>query len=255
METLLVETTVAPIVKTPKKVRDTKKSIPPGHTTFLERQETNKRSVNEFFASQENYNALEAIIQEGENICSVIMYFVTEYSKNRVYQIDGDVFCPNDSYRYALRSHLKRFYDFENRIGQGDLWYNGVLNPRVVANEERGPLALSLPRLVALQWFIKNKFDVMFWQRYPDVLASYDIFVSNKKQKYTETHKAKKKMLRQQIEAGVLRTKQLRKIEMTIEKAPKKQKTKKKKIETIVRRKETRLSRVERRLVVEMISL
>ena len=228
-------------------------SPPPlGRTTFEERQRANRLSVKEFFLDPVHYHALERIILHDEDICSVVMYFVTEYSKNRVFQTPDGVFCPNDSYRYALRSNLKRFYDFENRPGQGDLWFDGILNPRVVVNGALGSLALSLPRLVALQWLIKNKFDVLFWQRFADIEMCHNAFLMNKKSKYTETHKKKKKMLRQRIEAGVLKVRDERKAVNELKKQPRKRKTRK--AEDATRRKETRLSRVDRRLVVELIT-
>ena len=222
-----------------------------GRTTFEERQRAHRVAAKEFFGEAGHYYALERIILKSEDICSIVMYFVTEYSKNRVFQTADGVFCPNDSYRYALRSNLKRFYDFENRPGQGDLWYDGILNPRVVVNETLGSLALPLPRLVALQWLIKNKFDILFWQRFADIEVCHTAFLVNKKSKYTETHKKKKKLLRQKIEASVLKVRDERKAANELKKQPRKRKTRK--AEDVVRRKETRLSRVDRRLVVEMI--
>ena len=224
-----------------------------GRTTFEERQQTKRLAIKEIYSEPAHYHALERIILQSEDICSVIMYFVTEYSKNRVFQTPDGVFCLNDSYRYALRSNLKRFYDFENRAGQGDWWFDGILNPRVVVNEVMGSLALSLPRLVALQWLIKNKFDTLFWQRFGDIQVCYNAFLMNKKSKYTETHKKKKKLLRQKIEASVLKVRDERKATNELKKKQSR-KRKTRNTEDTVRRKETRLSRIDRRLVVEMIT-
>lgn len=227
-------------------------------STFLERQLVNRENVKDFFKEDGNYERLERLMNEGEEVCAVIMYFSTEYSRNRVFQTSTGLFCPSDCYRYELRSNLKRFYDFENRAGQGDLWFKGNLNPRIPANEEAGSISLSLPRLVALRWFIKNEFDLIFWERYEDIKRCHKAFTLYKKQKYTETHKNKKKLLRQRIEHSVIETREKRKEENETKKSTRKRKTVASDDDAdsvnSKKRKETRLSRADRKLVVEMIS-
>lgn len=220
-------------------------------TNYLERQLANRASVKAFFADPKNYKRLETIMDKGESICSIVMFFVSEYSKNKVFRTATGISCPNDSYRYALRSNLKRFYDFENRAGHGELWFEGILNPRILANEALGSLALSLPRLVALAWFIKSDFDAVFWERFEDITNCYNAFTMRKKRMYTETHKLKKKLMRQRIEQSVIQSRD-------VTKSADETKVTKKKVEAVVqpptKRKETRLSRVDRRRVVALIA-
>jgi hypothetical protein len=107
----------------------------PGHarSTFPELQLATRRLVAGFFADAANYARLERICDEGEAVYAALMYFVTEYSRNRVFQTKDGLFCPSDAYHCELRARQKMFYDFESRAGHGALWFEGVQNPRVLA--------------------------------------------------------------------------------------------------------------------------
>lgn len=233
--------------------------------THVARQEAYRKRVTDFFRSRDHYVRLQGILNKGESACAMLMYFVTKYSGNRVFSTTQGVFCPKDAYCDALRSHQKRFYNFESREGHGDLWYNGIQNPRVLANTEHGAIALPLPRLVALQWAIQMGFDEIFLREYKAIAAQYMEYTQAKKHKYTEAHKRKKKTLRAEMEKQVIdERRQLEASEpaaatenmdvVSANAPPPKLTARQRKRQKIRRnRRETRLTRTERQRVTELM--
>ena len=203
-------------------------------TTYHTRQEAYRENVAKFFQLEDHYIRLTAILNRGDTTCSMLMYFVTKFAGNKVYATNIGFFCPKDAYCDALRSHQKRFYNFESRAGCGDLWYNGIRNPRVMADPKQGSISLSLPRLVALQWAIQHGFDTLFLSQYKEISTSYQIHTQAKKKKYTEAHKKKKKNLRCEIETKVIHEREEREEQEKLEKLEKQKKVNRIRVEVDV---------------------
>lgn len=226
------------------------KIVTPKYTYKL-RQDTYREVLNLFFSNLDNYQRLQRIIYKGDETYAIIMYFITEYSKHRLFMSTQGAVCPKTAYTNALKSHQKRFYNFDSRKGRGDLWYNGIINPLVLASVKNGSLSLPLPRLVALRWFIQEDFDEIFWQHEHDIIIQYNEYTKAKKKKYTEAHKQKKKILRQQIEDNVIDEKKekLKELELKyIEYNQKLSNGKRKRRKSAFKkpRRDTRLTRLER---------
>lgn len=175
-----------------------------GRFTFKERQESYRASVCAFFQDARRYHRLSRIVFEGDRLCPIIFFYVKEFECERFVRTSEGIFRLCDEYRNAISNHKKRYYNFESKEGCGELVWEGLVNPRVLVNEQLGSIALPLPRLVALQWFIQFDFDLLFWERYDEVHAAYVAHVSQVKRRYTDTHKEKKREKRKRLEEEVI---------------------------------------------------
>jgi hypothetical protein len=168
-------------------------------------QLTYREQAESFFSNKERYERLLKIAVNGDRIYSVIFYFVKEFEKGRVVQSrHGGYYRICDEYRNAITNHKKRYYDFESKEGKGQLVWKGATNPRVLVNAQMGSIALPLPRLVAMQWFIQYDFDLLFWDRRDEVVVAFTEFTTSVKRKYTEAHKTKKRADRVRVEREVI---------------------------------------------------
>jgi hypothetical protein len=227
-----------------------------GKTTFRERQDTHRESTSAFFSKLDHYQRLEKVVFSGKTVYPMLMYFITEYSRNRMFVTPNGAACPRAAYTNALRSKQKRFYNFDSRQGKGDLWYNGIVNPVVLANSERGSIALPLPLLVALKWLIQEHFDTVFWEQYTLVRESYTHHAKSRKEKYMATHKNNKRELRQEVESVFIQEKKTR--IRALQKKQMEQRDKdgghrKRRRSHAKSRRDTRLSRPERAEVFRLI--
>jgi hypothetical protein len=133
----------------------------------------------------------------------MLMFFVTKYSKNKVYGTTRGFRCPTDAYCDALRAHQKKWYDFASKPGYGSLLVNGVHNPVITVGNGMDALNLPLPKLTALKWVIDHGFDEHFFVNYRDVKHHYNLYRNTKKKRYTDTHKQKKREIRREMESKV----------------------------------------------------
>lgn len=212
-------------------------SAPKARTTFPVRQRTYRDLVRRFFADEDRYDRLRHIVttiptvgsgsgpgpgstkKNGrsacDRMCSIIFYFVKEFEPDRLVRTDAGIFRVCDEYNNAITNYKKRYYNFESKEGTGELVWKGEINPCVpvrsvpegaegVPVEDGGVVALPLPRLIALYWFIQFGFDRVFWERFDEVQARYEAFTARVKRKYTENHKTKKAERRRKIEQEVL---------------------------------------------------
>jgi hypothetical protein len=178
-----------------------------GHA-FVCRQRIYRDDAARFFLDAARYARLERLVIGGEKLGAVIFYYVKQYRAKPFVSTAQGVYCMCDEYRNAIANYKKRYYNFESREGVGDMVWEGRVNPRVLVCEARGSLALPLPRLVALQWFIRMDFDLFFWSDYDEVYASFLSFSADVKRRYTETHKDKKRASRARIETEVIRARE-----------------------------------------------
>jgi len=179
------------------------------HQSGMDRATVYKNGVIKFFNYKDHFSRLEKIVHDasGPQVFPMILYFVTKYPNHRLCLTpSGDIYYLHTAYCDALRSHQKRMYDFESKTGRGDLMIDGRRNPNILVNEHQGStLALPLPKLVALKWFIENGFDYHFWKHYDDVSSHFFAHIQEKKKMYSDAHKNKKKRLREEMEQRVLR--------------------------------------------------
>ena len=176
-------------------------------TNFEVQQRTYRDQARTFFSDADRYERLKKIAVLGEKIYSIIFFFVKEFDKGRIVATrHGGYYRICDEYRNAITNHKKRYYDFESREGKGVLKWQGITNPRVLVNADMGSIALSLPRIVAIQWFIQYDFDLLFWEQYDNVYARYIAFTTSVKRRYTEAHKQKKREDRLRLEKEIIRS-------------------------------------------------
>ena len=174
-------------------------------TNYEVQQHTYRDQARAFFADPSRYERLKRIAINGDRIYSVIFFYIKEFEKGNVVQAaHGGYYRICDEYRNAITNHKKRYYDFESKEGKGALLWKGTTNPRVLVHEQLGSIALPLPRLVAIQWFIQYDFDLLFWERRDEVVAAYTEFTTSVKRKYTEAHKNKKRADRVRVEKEVI---------------------------------------------------
>lgn len=170
-------------------------------SNFILSQQAYRETLRHFFSDEDNFLRLIRITLGPPKICSVIFYFVKEYKSHRFIQFNGEVLRLSDEYSNAITSHKKRYYNFESRIGHGELLWEGEKNPIVPI---RGIDKFPLPTLVALKWFIQFNFDRLFWKEFDEVQQSFTEFTTTIKRKYTETHKQKKRSHREEIVKRVI---------------------------------------------------
>lgn len=229
-----------------------------------------RNKVAKFYRNKENYRRLEAFITHRDtDVCSVFLHFIVRYCETKfihtVRASDRDtkpqkqsVYCPKDEYTRALRKYQKCYYNFEAKAGEGDIFWKGVRNPRFHVSPENGPISLPIAKLIALYWAIDFGFDTVFWTKYNDVKEQYRQFVRKTKLRYTETHKNKKKRIRKEEEELVIKERKEKEEEEKRKRIeaglpPKKRTRRRKKDGPVSTRQPTRLSRKERRVVVQRI--
>lgn len=234
-------------------------AVTPGMTTFAGRQDSHRENCHAFFADKDNYRRLEKIVFTGKTVYPLLMHFVTEFSKDRMFLTSAGAVCPRAAYANALRSRKKRFYDFNgvgSRTGCGPLWYNGIRNPAVLANSENGSISLPLPLLVAVKWTIAEDFDTIFWEHYDEVSEHFNAHTKARKEKYMNTHKRNKTELRKQMESVFLQAKKARIREMQLkqqEQIEKDAPRRKRRVPNPKPKRDAYLTRADRAEVSEMI--
>lgn len=189
-------------------------SLPDGRTTHSSLQCSYRAKARTFFSDVENYKALERFVlhRDGDTVYSVFVYFIMRYSKGKLFPTrhadDRDagprhVHCPYHDYTVAVNKYQKLFYNFEDKVGSGKLVWGNIVNPRVLACPEHGPISLPLAKLVALQWAISLGFDELFWKDYDKYFNLYTKFSETTRARYVGTHKEKRRALRNEAEAIV----------------------------------------------------
>lgn len=237
------------------------------------RQELHKlyrTKVKTFFSKRDNYVRLERFVyHKDQNIGSIFLFFVTKHCNEKlihtIRSVDRNeyppifkLYCPKDEYTRALRKYQKCFYNFEDKCGSGDIYWEGIRNPRFHVAPELGPISLPIAKLVAYMWAIDYGFDTVFWERYPEIKQSYQIHTTKTKRKYTEAHKRKKKRIRQEEEERIIKERENKESENPEEENENKKRKRRKKRTpkneaANITRPPTRLSRQERKIVAERI--
>lgn len=166
--------------------------------TFRARQERARAALKDFFSDDVNLQRLKRFSEPG--VMHVVGFFLSPHY-NHVNNIGSAPVHLNEEYKAAMSNLKKRYFDFTSQPGKGDLIWEGKRNPAIEIIEN---LALTLPALVAVKWFIESGFDTLFWNNYDDVKGKYDAHFSKVKLKYTETHKQKKRAARERIAKEVL---------------------------------------------------
>eukprot|EP00514_Thraustochytrium_sp_LLF1b_P006426 CAMPEP_0184538818 /NCGR_PEP_ID=MMETSP0198_2-20121128/17795_1 /TAXON_ID=1112570 /ORGANISM="Thraustochytrium sp., Strain LLF1b" /LENGTH=181 /DNA_ID=CAMNT_0026932291 /DNA_START=691 /DNA_END=1236 /DNA_ORIENTATION=- len=133
-------------------------------TTFASRQEDYRKSLETFFADEEHHTRLLRLLDSTTHL----FFFVREFEPHAIVHTTHGLFRMCDEYRNAMTNHKKRYYNFESKVGEGELVWKGQRNPLV------GPrLPAPLPRLVALQWLIQHDFDLLYFERKDEVLEAH----------------------------------------------------------------------------------
>mmetsp|Transcript_17675 Transcript_17675/g.31167 ORF Transcript_17675/g.31167 Transcript_17675/m.31167 type:complete len:202 (+) Transcript_17675:720-1325(+) len=170
-------------------------------TTFASRQEDYRKSLETFFADEEHHTRLLRLLDSTTHL----FFFVREFEPHAIVHTTHGLFRMCDEYRNAMTNHKKRYYNFESKVGEGELVWKGQRNPLV------GPrLPAPLPRLVALQWLIQHDFDLLYFERKDEVLEAHARHNTDVKRRYMANHKARKLYKTQRIQ------REARRIETTI---------------------------------------
>lgn len=240
--------------------------------SFKQLQEQYRATTSKFFSNMENYTRLRKIVyHRDERIFSILLFFVIRYKDHSLYLCQRSYnsgpevndankpvysfYKPKDEYNRTLKKYKKRFYDFESKVGSGDLFWDGIRNPKFLVAPDNGPISLPLAKMIACYWSIEHGFDTVFWDNYPSILEHYEIFTLKTKKKYTEAHKQKKKKMRSEIEEKVIAKRdieQQQQLEAGINKGTATSRRKRTTTTKCSRRK-TRLSRELRREVTKQI--
>jgi hypothetical protein len=243
-------------------------------TSLLDLQKKYRRKTLDFFHNKGNYERLQEFIHHrDQRIFSILLFFIIRYKPNdlcycqRTYETgpennaDGKpVFFfhrPKDEYTRALKKYKKRFYNFEDKVGTGDLVWENIRNPRFLVSPENGPISLPLAKVIALYWTIQYGFDTVFWEKYTNILTTYEAFTQKTKKRYTEAHKIKKQKLRSEIETQVIAERDKVKAEEENKrlKDPSVKRRRQRDNNKKNNRRKTRLSREMRKKVTEMIQV
>lgn len=257
--------------------------LPAGHCTFPVLQKKYREKVAKFFAQKENYDALSRIVlhRDGEEVSAVLLYFIMRHSKGKLYSTirasdrgtdNWHVYSPFDQYNNALKKYQKRFYNFEDKVGSGDLVWDNIANPRFLVAPQHGPISLPLAKLIALYWAIDYGFDELFWRNYEGLKEKYRAFMEQTKRRYTENHKRKQKRVRAEVEAEIIDDREEKKrkqqeeeerarkeeeeriaTEGNSEEKPTRKRRRRRKLKLESKRRPTRFTRKERRFIAERI--
>lgn len=184
-------------------------------------QDRYKRKVELFFANIDNYRRLEKfVLHRHQKIFLVLQYFIIRYKPRCVYPcqptydngpkinaLGNPVYLfyrPKNEYTRALKKYKKKYFNFEDKVGAGNLVWNNLTNPKFLVSPENGNISLTLPKVNALYWTIQYGFDVVFWDNYDTINTSYEEYTAMTKRRYTEAHKKKKQIIRREMEALVI---------------------------------------------------
>lgn len=178
--------------------------LPKPTGTFIEFQCMYRTHAQSTFATYENYQRLERLVKEGPDIFELLFFFVREYGRECVVRTESGTHIIADAYKNAISTYKKRFYDFTSVAGKGSLVWNGEKNPLVLANEAYGDIALPLPCLIAMAWFIQFDFDLEFWKHKTSVEKAKTEFMAIIRSKYTLKHRNNKLKTRQEAQQIVL---------------------------------------------------
>lgn len=170
---------------------------------FCSSQEQLRQIVLQFFDDDKNYERLNTLLSLSPDICLRVLFFVSKFGATKIYNIDGYPQSPGEMYKATLRSYRKRFFDFESTEGKGDIILDGVVNPKIQVCPARGDISLVLPVAVAMRWFLKKQLDVPFVQDLDNINASFDAYNHERRHRYSQRHKCKRKILRTTIEHKV----------------------------------------------------
>lgn len=174
-------------------------SSPHAHT-----EEHYVASMQQFFAHDEAHERLMRFYSDpsGAAIFPVVAYFVVRHGKTRTFhckRFDGTLgtYCPADEYGCALRKFTKRYYDFTAR---------GKAAARVAASPGRaGTPRAPVAQLNAMAWFIELGFDRHFWDRADAMAEAHRVLHAATKRQYSESHKRRRRALREAAEKEVVR--------------------------------------------------
>lgn len=157
--------------------------------------------VRKFFVAPDAFTRLKKFADmEHEDIFSAVVYFVKTYQKGKIVRGDGGgLYCIPDEYRNQITSHKKRYYDFKSKVGKGEPVHKNKANPVVVLQNGSDTVALALPCLVAMWWFISFNFDRVFWDVFEDVMEKYKAYALNNKRTYSNTHKRGRNQIRNEV--------------------------------------------------------
>lgn len=228
-----------------------------------------RNKVLKFFGKKENYRRLEEFVTHRDtDVYSIFLHFIVRHCDSKfihtIRSTDREtkkqsVYCPKHEYTRALRKYQKCYYNFEAKAGEGNLFWKGVCNPRFLVAPQYGSISLPIAKCIALYWAIDFGFDTVFWSKYNEIREQYRTFVRKTKLKYTETHKNKKKRIRKEEEDLLIeerKRKQEEELKQRLDQGlPPRKRTRRRKKDTsgVKSRQPTRLSRKERKVVVQRI--
>jgi hypothetical protein len=173
-------------------------------STFAEMQQRYRGLTSEFFgASEQRMRKLHDLLVLPAGL---LFFYVKRHSAESVKQTKTGLvrFLPEE-YAAALGCFKKRFFDLDSRPGKGsDLVWKGVVNPPCILEAYGMELAVPLPKLVALHWFVSRGLDELFWADYEAVNDAFKDFSLQMKQRYTDNHRVKKNARRAKAVSLVL---------------------------------------------------
>lgn len=173
-------------------------------TNFVYSQQRLRALVQEFFKDEITLNKLDVLLKLSPDILHRLHYFVSKFTLNRMYNINGIPRCPAEMYKNELRANRKRFFNFESIEGSGFLLYEGKKNPKfLISNLEGSSISMVLPAAVALKWFISGGLLEAFYTDLEEFTKAYEIYNAERRLRYAQKHKLKRKQLRSNIETEV----------------------------------------------------
>lgn len=170
---------------------------------FLNNQERLREYARAFFRDEKNYNRLRVLMETDPRIMNILFFFVAKYGNTRLYNVNKVPRCLTEMYKSTLRSFRKHFFDFEAESGKGDFSLDGEINPSFPVHDTFGDLELNLPVLMAMRWFLANDLDIHFFADIDAIKTSYETYISERRERYSDRHKAKRRKIRKEVEQKV----------------------------------------------------
>lgn len=168
-------------------------------------------ALRQFFAHESAHERLLRFYDHalGAAIFPVVAHFVVRHGKTRTFhceRFDGTLgtYCPADEYSSALRKFTKRYYDFVARSSGGDGDDDDVAPVAAFEGHARTVHA-PIAQLNALGWFIELGFDRHFWAQADEMAAAHRVLHAATKRQYSESHKKRRRALREAAERDVVR--------------------------------------------------
>lgn len=166
-------------------------------TSYAFSQARLRKLIIDFFQEEEKAKRLKTLLELHLDIGHRLMFFVSKYAKNKLYNLHGIPRCPAEMYKNELRSTRKRFFDFESLEGTGNLIYESERNPTFLIVKD---IRLVLPFAQALRWFIANGLDLVYISDLKELDEAYDKYNIERRTRYSQKHKSKRKQIRAEIE-------------------------------------------------------